>query len=152
MNQRVISPNRFQSFRRPNPVFGEDYAAIRQVLIEARLEAGITQLELSKRLGKAPSHVSMVARGQRRVDILELFEMALCLDMEPASLFERVAAALVRRQEGRLTTATDVAPTNGCYESSGGAFADLLSSPTMATRSELVLPALPKGTPATTTI
>jgi transcriptional regulator with XRE-family HTH domain len=114
MNRRVISSNRLQSFRRPNPVFGEDYAAIRQVLVEARLEAGITQLELSKRLGKTPSHVSMVARGQRRVDVLELFEIALCLDIQPASLFERVAAALVRRHERGLTTATDVAPTKGC--------------------------------------
>ena len=105
MNQRAMSPSRLQSFRRPNPVFGEDYAVIRQVLIFARLEAGITQFQLSNRLGKAPSHVSMVARGQRRIDVLELFEIAPCLGIHPVSLFERVAAALVQRHESNLRTA-----------------------------------------------
>jgi len=45
-------------------------------LIEARKEAGLTQVEVAKRLGKAHSFISKCELGERRVDFVELQQLA----------------------------------------------------------------------------
>ncbi|HYM79664.1 MAG TPA: helix-turn-helix transcriptional regulator [Candidatus Dormibacteraeota bacterium] len=45
-------------------------------LVQARREAGLTQVDVSKRLGKARSFVSKCELGERRVDFVELQQMA----------------------------------------------------------------------------
>ncbi|TAJ72022.1 MAG: XRE family transcriptional regulator [Phenylobacterium sp.] len=57
--------------RRPNPVFGSDYARARAVLLHARRRAGLSQRALAQALGKANSHVTRIERGQRRIDLLD---------------------------------------------------------------------------------
>jgi len=42
------------------------------ILRELRLSAGLTQVELSKRLGRPQSFVSKVERAERRLDLVEL--------------------------------------------------------------------------------
>lgn len=49
-----------------------EYLVLLALLRELRLEAGITQTELSARLGRSQSFVSDVERGGRRLDIIEL--------------------------------------------------------------------------------
>jgi transcriptional regulator with XRE-family HTH domain len=84
-----------QSFgRRPNPVFSDEYHALVDVLAQARKEAGVTQRGLAARLGKAASHVQRIEGGQRRIDILEFYQIAKLLELEPAQLFGRIAARL----------------------------------------------------------
>jgi transcriptional regulator with XRE-family HTH domain len=61
--------------RRPNPVFSEDYAVLRTVLIEARRVAGLSQRDLARRLEKWPSYIAMIESGQRRIDGLDLFRL-----------------------------------------------------------------------------
>jgi len=83
--------------RRPNPVFSSEYGHVRHVLIEARREAGVSQRALAARLDKAGSHIAMIERGQRRVDLLEFCRIAECLGLP--------AEELVRRIERRLRAA-----------------------------------------------
>lgn len=45
-------------------------------LVEARRDAGLTQVEVADRLGKARSFVSKCELGERRIDFVELQQMA----------------------------------------------------------------------------
>lgn len=52
------------------------YDAIVQRLIQARRETGLTQREVSASIGRAHSFLSKCETGERRVDVLELLELA----------------------------------------------------------------------------
>ena len=80
--------------RRPNPVFSDEYEVVRTVLIGARREAGLSQRALAARLGKTGSHVAMIERGQRRVDLLEFCRIAESLGLAPDALVGRISARL----------------------------------------------------------
>lgn len=82
------------AFRRANPVFSEPYGVLRTMLRDARHAAGLSQRELAARIGKHPSHVAMIERGQRRIDALELYRMARVLDADPAGLLARIGEQL----------------------------------------------------------
>lgn len=45
-------------------------------LIEARKQAGLTQVDVAKRLGRAHSFISKCELGERRVDFVELRQLA----------------------------------------------------------------------------
>ena len=45
-------------------------------LVQARHESGLTQVEVAKRLGKARSFLSKCELGERRVDFVELQQLA----------------------------------------------------------------------------
>jgi transcriptional regulator with XRE-family HTH domain len=45
-------------------------------LVQARRECGLTQVEVAKRLGKARSFLSKCELGERRVDFVELQQLA----------------------------------------------------------------------------
>ena len=73
-----------------NPIFGDEYEAIVTVLIEARTQAGLSQRQLAQRLGRSQSHVCMIERRQRRMEIVEFCNIAQALRLEPEMLFARV--------------------------------------------------------------
>jgi ribosome-binding protein aMBF1 (putative translation factor) len=80
--------------RRPNPVFSDAYGIVRAVLIAARREAGLSQRALAAKLGKTASHVAMIERGQRRVDLLEFCRIAESLGISADALVQRIASRL----------------------------------------------------------
>ena len=80
--------------RRPNPVFSDEYEVVRDVLIGARREAGMSQRALAARLGKTGSHVAMIERGQRRVDLLEFCRIADSLGVSADTLVNRISQRL----------------------------------------------------------
>ena len=45
-------------------------------LVQARRDAGLTQVEVANRLGKAHSFLSKCELGERRVDFVELQQLA----------------------------------------------------------------------------
>jgi transcriptional regulator with XRE-family HTH domain len=75
-------------------VFSDEYSVVRQVLIDARRGAGLSQRQLAARLGKSGSHVAMIERGQRRVDLLEFCRIADSLGVSPDALVGRIAEQL----------------------------------------------------------
>jgi ribosome-binding protein aMBF1 (putative translation factor) len=89
----VTSPAH-RAARRPNPVFSDEYGVVREVLIGARHEAGLSQRALAARLGKTGSHVAMIERGQRRVDLLEFCRIADSLGVSADLLVGRISAQL----------------------------------------------------------
>jgi transcriptional regulator with XRE-family HTH domain len=52
------------------------YQRVVALLREARLRAGLTQVQVGKRLKRPQSYVSSCESGQHRIDIVELREFA----------------------------------------------------------------------------
>ena len=52
------------------------YQKLVQKLRSARLEAGLTQVEAGKKLKKPQAYLSKIERGERRIDAVELDELA----------------------------------------------------------------------------
>jgi len=50
----------------------KEYAYFIERLRKAREEAGLTQVEVAKKLKRPQSHISNVESGQQRVDVVEL--------------------------------------------------------------------------------
>lgn len=51
-----------------------------------RERLGLTQAEFAARLGRGQSFVAKIEKGQRRIDVIELLDMALALSVSPAQL------------------------------------------------------------------
>jgi len=64
-------------------VFSEQYDRFRHLLIQARKTAGISQTELAEKLAKPQSFVSKYERGERRLDVIEFFEVAQAIGIDP---------------------------------------------------------------------
>jgi transcriptional regulator with XRE-family HTH domain len=52
------------------------YKRFRTRLVQARKDAGLTQVEVAKRLGRPNSFISKCELGERRVDAVELQQLA----------------------------------------------------------------------------
>jgi transcriptional regulator with XRE-family HTH domain len=72
----------------------EEYQALRAILRDARLNAGVTQQQLAERLGKPQSYVAKVEGGERRIDVIEFIAFARAIGANPATLFASVSKAV----------------------------------------------------------
>lgn len=61
----------------------DGHQRLRELLIEARKAADLTQAEVSKRLGQPQSFVSKYERGERRLDVIEFARVARALEIDP---------------------------------------------------------------------
>jgi len=57
-------------------IYSKEYEYFTGQLKKARLEAGYTQIEVSKKLKKSQSNVSKEESGQVRLDVIQLKEYA----------------------------------------------------------------------------
>lgn len=53
-----------------------EYRLLLDRLKKARRSAGLTQIDVAKRLGHHQSHISKIEIGERRLDVIELAELA----------------------------------------------------------------------------
>ncbi len=60
----------------PRAIYTDDHNAIAERLKKARLESGLDQIEVAKKLGRTQSYLSKIESGQRRFDVLQLKEFA----------------------------------------------------------------------------
>ena len=63
---------------------------LRQVLVEARNAAGLTQAELAKKLGRTQTFVSNYERGERKVGVVEFVRIARVLGKDATELLGQV--------------------------------------------------------------
>ncbi len=54
----------------------KEYAYFVERLRKARLESGLTQVQVAKKLKRPQSHISNIETGQQRVDVIELQRFA----------------------------------------------------------------------------
>ncbi|HEX9963834.1 MAG TPA: helix-turn-helix transcriptional regulator [Allosphingosinicella sp.] len=72
----------------------EPYKILLEVLIDARKRAGVTQTELARRLKRPQPYMSMVERGERRVDVIQFYAIMKALGADPEEVFRELIAKL----------------------------------------------------------
>ncbi|HSI39999.1 MAG TPA: helix-turn-helix transcriptional regulator [Xanthobacteraceae bacterium] len=64
-------------------IYREQYQAIIARLIQARKDAGLTQVELAERIGQRQTFVSKYELGERRLDVAEFVEICKAIGADP---------------------------------------------------------------------
>jgi transcriptional regulator with XRE-family HTH domain len=72
------------------PAPKKKYDRLRELLIEAREEAGLTQVELGAKLGRPQTFVSKIERGVRGVDLIEFLEIARAIGFDPVAFIQKL--------------------------------------------------------------
>jgi hypothetical protein len=88
--QTVLSPQFPWRFLLTKSVFTPSYARFRELLIEARQSAGLTQWQLAERLKRPQSYVSKFERGERRLDVVEFLDVAKAIRIDPLDLLRQL--------------------------------------------------------------
>lgn len=76
----------------PRTLGSARHARLAELLIRHREEAGLTQAEVAKRLGRHQPFVSGIEAGQRRVDVVELLDLAEAIGIDPVELLHELRA------------------------------------------------------------
>lgn len=72
------------------PIHSAQAKRLRELLVEYRAKAGLTQTELADKLARAQTFVSKIEKGERRIDVTELIEMLAAMRADPMEFFERL--------------------------------------------------------------
>ncbi|MEA2885156.1 MAG: hypothetical protein QOH32_4412 [Bradyrhizobium sp.] len=70
------------------------YKILLGMLIEARSNADLTQAELAKRIGRPQPFISLVERGERRIDVIQFYAIMKALGLDPEQAFRDLIAKL----------------------------------------------------------
>jgi transcriptional regulator with XRE-family HTH domain len=65
----------------PKSIFSVGQERLQNLLRKSRLEAGFTQVQMAKKLGRPQSFVSKYESGERRLDLVELRLICKALDI-----------------------------------------------------------------------
>lgn len=82
-------------------VFTGAYEGFRLLLIEARNSAGLTQIDLARKLGRPQSFVSKYERGERRLDVIEFLQVANAIGIDPLHFIQKLQKAAISRRRTR---------------------------------------------------
>jgi transcriptional regulator with XRE-family HTH domain len=72
-------------------LFSPAYTRFLALFRQARIAAGLTQVEAAKRLGRPQSFVSKCESGERRVDVIEFIQFCRVYGVNPSALVEQIA-------------------------------------------------------------
>ena len=81
----------------PRSLFSAPYGELLSLLVSARREAGLRQVDLAERLGKPQSFVSKIERGERRLDVVELIVVARAIGVDEIGFLRTVAGAVPKK-------------------------------------------------------
>jgi transcriptional regulator with XRE-family HTH domain len=79
-------------------IYSREYGVVLRLLREARTKAGITQVELAKKLRQTQSFVSKIERGDRRLDIVQLRTLCRIFGLTLVEFVERLEKELKSRE------------------------------------------------------
>jgi len=83
----------------PKTAFTDAYASVVQALVDARKEAGLTQADLAKRVGRSQPIISLIENGVRRIDVIEFYLLARAIGVDPVALFDATTLGIEPSQE-----------------------------------------------------
>lgn len=72
-----------------------EYEYFRSLLVGAREAAGLTQAEVSVKLGRPQSFVAKYEGGERRLDIIELLQVCTALGIDPHKIISQIQAGMM---------------------------------------------------------
>jgi transcriptional regulator with XRE-family HTH domain len=75
----------------PDWVVSADHRALVAALIAIRTEAGLTQRDMSARLGRSHSIIAKIETGQRNVSVLEFVAWCRVARVNPGSALEALS-------------------------------------------------------------
>ena len=64
---------------------------LRHELREARLRAGLRQLDVALQLGKPQSYVAKVESGERRIDLIEALDLCQVVSLDAKVLIKKLS-------------------------------------------------------------
>ena len=70
------------------------YEHFRLLLVAAREKAGLTQVEVSAKLGRPQSFVAKYEGAERRLDVIEFIQVCAALGVDPRSILSKVQARM----------------------------------------------------------
>lgn len=71
-------------------IYSNDYQMVIKALREARIACGITQQEVARAFGRPQSFIAKVESGERRLDVVEFVRLCRLLNIEPASIVNKL--------------------------------------------------------------
>jgi len=71
------------------------YAHVLAKLVEMRKQAGLTQRDLARKLGREHSFVWRIETGERRLDVVEFLWVCQALGQDPAAVYRHVVRAIL---------------------------------------------------------
>lgn len=86
----------------PKSLYRMETRVLLDVLKELRSEAGLTQAQCSKELGRPQSFMSDVERGVRRMDLVQMRDLCNVFGVGLRTLVRRFEAELERHQHEGL--------------------------------------------------
>jgi transcriptional regulator with XRE-family HTH domain len=72
----------------PKSIYTDRHKKLCELLKAQRRAAGLTQTVVAKRLSKPPSYVAKYELGDRRLDVLELIDVATAIGFDPCKLIK----------------------------------------------------------------
>lgn len=76
-------------------IASKEYKVFLKLLVDYREKAGLTQVQLAERLSETQSFVSKIERGERRVDVIELFELCQALEVSTDDFLAALQRAIM---------------------------------------------------------
>jgi transcriptional regulator with XRE-family HTH domain len=70
----------------PKSIYTQRHKKLCTLLKQQRKTAGLTQTIVADRLGKPPSFVAKYEAGDRRLDVLELIDVAAAIGFDPCKV------------------------------------------------------------------
>lgn len=77
----------------PKSVHSQRHLMIAAALAEARRAKGMTQVEVASVLGRRQPFIANIESGERRVDLVELIDLAAIIDLDVSALISRIRDA-----------------------------------------------------------
>ena len=74
----------------------EELKILGEVLVRARERAGLKQSDVAARLSLPASYLSKVENGTRRLDVIELIQIAEAMNSDPADIVRDLKRSLRR--------------------------------------------------------
>ena len=71
-------------------ICSKEYKNVIEKLKEARLEAVLKQEDVAKKLKKPQSYISKIERGERRIDVIELSQIAKLYNKKPEYFLKHI--------------------------------------------------------------
>ena len=72
----------------------EELGVLGKVLVRVRERVGLKQSDVAARLGLPASYLSKIENGTRRLDVIELIQIARAMKVDPADIVRELEKAL----------------------------------------------------------